>query len=522
MSTALLLVMLLAAEPEPAPGPSSQPTQGVAEQLGFIERPIVFDDERERLTREYRAARYGQVGVTSRIDPHGLVVHFTGAATLDASLALYRAPRVDPQLHPRLAARSPLGSSVHFVVDPEGDIYQLMPLNQMARHAGPLNTTALGVALVGSREADITSSQRVALSDLAAADIYGTPTPFLVGHHDIERLRRSAYWRDPADAPLVLPSVPGDFFMQDTPHVDNALADHDLGSDFLYDRSWLEQRTLKRLILLRNGIFARWGRAFPARDWVQAHFDSQPGYELDDAFTAAALTRLDQENVRLIADVERSFTRAQLVRRRGQTKDPLEQALLDERRTKNAVLSALARWKPGRKLSPRLIKSVDRDELFAFYVRMSVALKLGGMYGDCFDAAAQTGVRGVCEAWENNTRKRGSLGAADRRILRIVEHRLAFFVVEKRYALQDELGGCRRDCGVPWELPGPDGAPVVREPNAAERKACEADCTLELGEFAADVARDKRDELRDLKKGRHSKGGDLVNELLYGDLDGFG
>ena len=512
MSAAGLLPLLLIAPlaAPPAALPSSMPADTV-DSLQAVDATIVFGEERERLTREYRAARYGQEGVTSRIAPYGVVVHLTGEETLSTSLARYRAPRIDAVREPRAAARSALGPSVHFVVEEDGTHHRLMPVKKMARHAGPLNTTALGVALVGARSADVTPQQTQAIRDILSADLFATPVPFAIGHHDIERLRGSVFWRDPPGGKTAHPPVPGPRVMAGLTEVKGAADETEVGTDFLYDRTWLNQRSLKELTLLRNAVFARWGRAFPSREWVQAHFDQQPGYQADPDFDAAVLTLLDQENVRLIADVERRLTATELDRRASQTNDRLERSLIEERRKANASLAALYRWKPGRKLAARVVRAVDRDELFAFYVRMSMTLQLAGMYGDCFDAGYQTGVAGVCDAWENGTASRTSLRASDRRALRTVERRLAFFIIEKRYALRDELGLCLQDCAQ-----GPE--PL----NAVDRKRCRADCRDELAELAADVARDKRADMRQLNNGYHAKGGDLVNQLLYGDLDGFG
>lgn len=514
----------LAPASRPAPAPASMPASRPA--LRIVDTPIVWDAERERLTREYRAQRYGQVGVTSRIAPVGVVLHLTGEPTFARSFALYERSRIDAQRLPHDAERSPLGPSVHFLIDTDGTVHRLLNEGILARHAGPLNATTTGVALVGARQAAIPSAQREATRALVRRlDHRGRAVDFVVGHHELEELRDSPVWLDVEPTPPVTAPDPGPALVDDVRDGRRPRRLTDPGSTFLYDRAWLEQRSLQELILLRNRVYARYGRSFPTRPWVQEHFDAEPGYRRNPDFEEADLTPLDRDNVRLIARVERSFSPAELRARKRAAKTALDRRLADEALKRATRLAPLVGWRPGRAIPRRAVTAADRLELLAAYVRMTVRLRLGGMSaGDCVFAEEATGVDGVCEAWESGAegRDRKTLPAVDRRSLARVERGLARLVVERRYEREDPLPGCREDCRRSWTEPGADGVEVERAPTPKELKACLAECERDLRSVSRVVRQDKNQALREVDRGIHAIHGALVNEVLYGDMTGFG
>jgi hypothetical protein len=78
----------------------------------------------------------------------------------------------------------------------------------------------------------------------------------------------------------------------------------------------LESLTLRELSLLRNTIYARYGWAGFRKSWLREHFQKQPWYKPDPNFSTVRLSPVDSQNVRLIAQVELSWSYADLERAR--------------------------------------------------------------------------------------------------------------------------------------------------------------------------------------------------------------
>ena len=82
-----------------------------------------------------------------------------------------------------------------------------------------------------------------------------------------------------------------------------------------YDRKLtaeeLRTRSLRELSLMRNTIFARGGNKF-RKKWLSDYFSAQPWYKPSDKLDKSKISKADWDNVRLIAEVERSFTKDEL------------------------------------------------------------------------------------------------------------------------------------------------------------------------------------------------------------------
>ena len=114
----------------------------------IINRPIIFNEERIQLTREYLQTRYGLKGESIIIEPKMIVLHHTVIPTLEKTFEVFD-PATLPNWRPEIGKASGLNVSSQFVVDRDGKVYQLMPENHMARHVIGLNHCAIGVENVG-------------------------------------------------------------------------------------------------------------------------------------------------------------------------------------------------------------------------------------------------------------------------------------------------------------------------------------------------------------------------------------
>ncbi len=107
--------------------------------------PIPFPDSRKQEMLSYVGRHYGLNTIT--LAPQVIVEHFTATASFDPVFNTFAAN--EPHL-----GELP-GTCSHFVIDTDGTIYQLVPLNLMCRHTVGLNYTAIGIEMVGESDGAI-------------------------------------------------------------------------------------------------------------------------------------------------------------------------------------------------------------------------------------------------------------------------------------------------------------------------------------------------------------------------------
>jgi N-acetylmuramoyl-L-alanine amidase len=96
--------------------------------------------------RAYAQEHYG-LDTFELVAPQVIVEHFTASTTFDP---VFNTFAVDA---PHLGERP--GTCAHFVIDTDGTIYQLVPLDLMCRHTVGLNYTAIGIEMVGMSDRGI-------------------------------------------------------------------------------------------------------------------------------------------------------------------------------------------------------------------------------------------------------------------------------------------------------------------------------------------------------------------------------
>ncbi|MDQ7066938.1 MAG: N-acetylmuramoyl-L-alanine amidase [Sulfurimonas sp.] len=108
------------------------------------QKPIIFTKKRIRLTQEYIQNHYNLKVSDIKIQPKMIVVHWTAIEDLNRSFERFNqellfSDRAD------IAKASALNVSTHYLIDRDGEIYQLMPDNIMARHVIGLNYSSIGI-----------------------------------------------------------------------------------------------------------------------------------------------------------------------------------------------------------------------------------------------------------------------------------------------------------------------------------------------------------------------------------------
>ena len=107
------------------------------------------------------AQRHYSLASSTLTHPHVIVEHVTVTPDFESVYNTFANDTADPEL-----GELP-GVCSHFVVDKDGTIYQLVPLDIMCRHTVGLNYTSIGIEHVGQTDADLLGNKRQLRASLA-------------------------------------------------------------------------------------------------------------------------------------------------------------------------------------------------------------------------------------------------------------------------------------------------------------------------------------------------------------------
>ncbi len=179
----------------------------------IIDRPIIFNEEREQLTKEYVTERYGIDTPSITIVPKMIVLHWTAIPTLEGSFDAFNDPTI-PQWRTLVGGASGLNVSSHFLVAQDGTIYRLMPETVMGRHVIGLNHCAIGIENVGgTEETPLTKAQLQANIWLVNYLSKKYEIDYLIGHHEYTRFEGHELWLEKDGDYRTEKTDPGDIFM---------------------------------------------------------------------------------------------------------------------------------------------------------------------------------------------------------------------------------------------------------------------------------------------------------------------
>lgn len=182
--------------------------------LTIIEKPIIFNEQRIELTKEYLSNRYGIDGDSITIKPKMIVLHHTVIPTFEKTFEAFN-PATLPNWRPEIENVSGLNVSSQFVVDQDGTIYRLMPENYMARHVIGLNHCAIGVENVGGTpEQPLTQAQVKANIKLVRYLAGKYDIQYLIGHHEYRYFEGHELWLEVDDGYRTEKDDPGLDFMR--------------------------------------------------------------------------------------------------------------------------------------------------------------------------------------------------------------------------------------------------------------------------------------------------------------------
>lgn len=179
--------------------------------------PIEFSDKRIQLTHEYIKSHYGLDVKDIKIVPKIILIHYTAVAGFEDSFARFKSQTL-PNDRPDISKASALNVSTHFMVERDGTIHQLMPLDFMARHVIGLNYSSIGIENVGGEGyvQDLTVEQLSANIFLVnyLKKRFST-IEYVVGHHEYRCFEKTDLWLEKDDGYRTKKHDPGNNFMRD-------------------------------------------------------------------------------------------------------------------------------------------------------------------------------------------------------------------------------------------------------------------------------------------------------------------
>jgi len=169
--------------------------------IEIIDMPIVFDETRVQLTKEYIKNHYGLEVKNISIVPKIIVIHWTAVDKFEDSYQRFVSPTL-PADRPDIKKASALNVSAHFMVKRDGTIYRLINETTMARHVIGLNYSSIGIENVGGQnnKANLTPAQLKANIELIKYLQTKYPSiDYLIGHQEYTNFVKHPLWleKDP-------------------------------------------------------------------------------------------------------------------------------------------------------------------------------------------------------------------------------------------------------------------------------------------------------------------------------------
>ena len=117
----------------------------------------IITDTRLELTEEYAKENYDIV--SAQMDSiEMIVIHYTAIPTLEKTLAYFK-PDILEAGRKKNYRKSKLNVGVHYVIDQEGRVFNLIPDSIMGRHLIGFNYHSIGIENVGRDSTELTDQQ---------------------------------------------------------------------------------------------------------------------------------------------------------------------------------------------------------------------------------------------------------------------------------------------------------------------------------------------------------------------------
>lgn len=184
--------------------------------IKIIEKPIIFDQERAKLSLDYLEKRYGLIQESPDIEPKMVVIHWTSIPTLEKSFLAFNSVKL-PNWRPEIADASALNVSSQFLIDQDGTIYRLLPETILARHVIGLNHCAIGIENVGGT-GDKTLTKKQLKSNIKLIRYLKNKyqnIDYIIGHFEYTLFENHELWLEIDDGYRTKKTDPGKQFITD-------------------------------------------------------------------------------------------------------------------------------------------------------------------------------------------------------------------------------------------------------------------------------------------------------------------
>ncbi|MCK9454649.1 peptidoglycan recognition family protein [Sulfurimonas sp.] len=179
--------------------------------------PIEFFDKRVELTKEYIKEHYNLEVKDINIVPKIIVIHHTAIDDFDDSLSRFIAQTL-PTDRPDIKSGGVLNVSAHFMVERDGTIHQLMPLEFMARHVIGLNYNSIGIENVGGQNSKDNLTKEQLKANIELVNYLKKKFPsieYMIGHYEYRCFEGSSLWLEVDDGYRTKKDDPSTRFMRE-------------------------------------------------------------------------------------------------------------------------------------------------------------------------------------------------------------------------------------------------------------------------------------------------------------------
>ena len=183
-------------------------------EIHITKKDIIFDDLRTSLTKQYIKERYHFEAESITIDPKIIVVHWTATKTFEQAFNTFKSPSLQGSRND-ISYASDLNVSAHFLVDRNGEVFQLMKDNIMARHVIGLNYSSIGIENVGGIQGYPLTDEQL-ISNIKLVKYLKSKYPkidYLIGHFEYTNFENHELWLEKDSLYRTIKIDPGIEFM---------------------------------------------------------------------------------------------------------------------------------------------------------------------------------------------------------------------------------------------------------------------------------------------------------------------
>ena len=164
--------------------------------LEIKQTPIEFGETRVELTKKYIKSHYALDVQDIKIVPKIIVIHHTAIDDFNDSLSRFASETL-PSIRADINSGGALNVSAHFMVERDGTVHQLMPLDVMARHVIGLNYNSIGIENVGGQNSkDNLTKEQLEANVALVKELQKrfSTIEYLIGHYEYRCFEGHELW----------------------------------------------------------------------------------------------------------------------------------------------------------------------------------------------------------------------------------------------------------------------------------------------------------------------------------------